>query len=125
LNGSALKELALSVLRKVPIALPPTKAEQQAIATALSDANALTGNLEQLIAKKRNIKQGAMQRLLTASLTLSEYLNMLISQVLQDKMESAKLQSELDLLKQKLAAEEAKTMLLRKATKPRASGKRR
>lgn len=44
--------------------VPPTKAEQTAIATALSDADALINSLEKLIAKKRNIKQGAMQQLL-------------------------------------------------------------
>ncbi len=42
----------------------PTKAEQTAIATALSDADTLISGLEKLIAKKRNIKQGAMQKLL-------------------------------------------------------------
>lgn len=42
----------------------PTKAEQTAIATALNDADALIQKLEQLIAKKRNIKTGAMQELL-------------------------------------------------------------
>ncbi len=47
-----------------PIPLPPTKAEQTAIATALSDADAWIGSLEKLIAKKRLIKQGAMQELL-------------------------------------------------------------
>ena len=45
-------------------ALPPTKMEQEAIAAALSDADALIESLEQLIAKKRHIKQGAMQELL-------------------------------------------------------------
>jgi type I restriction enzyme, S subunit len=45
--------------------LPPTLAEQRAIAEALSDADALIESLEQLIAKKRVIKQGAMQELLT------------------------------------------------------------
>lgn len=49
----------------LPIPLPPTKAEQEAIAEALSDADALIESLEQLIAKKRHIKQGAMQELLT------------------------------------------------------------
>ncbi len=44
---------------------PPLK-EQQAIAGALSDADALIEGLERLIAKKRLIKQGAMQDLLTA-----------------------------------------------------------
>lgn len=45
--------------------LPPTKAEQEAIAEALSDADALIESLEQLVAKKRHLKQGAMQELLT------------------------------------------------------------
>jgi type I restriction enzyme S subunit len=51
-------------LVKVRIPLP-TKAEQEAIAEALSDADALIESLEQLIAKKRQIKQGAMQELLS------------------------------------------------------------
>ena len=50
---------------QLPIPLPPTLAEQSAIATALSDADALIQSLERLIAKKREIKQGAMQELLT------------------------------------------------------------
>ncbi len=44
--------------------LPPTKAEQTAIAEALNDADALIAELEKLIAKKKAIKQGAMQELL-------------------------------------------------------------
>ena len=47
------------------IPLPPTKVEQDAIAEALSDADAFIESLDQLIAKKRQIKQGAMQELLT------------------------------------------------------------
>jgi len=46
--------------------VPPTsKEEQEAIAEALSDVDALIESLQQLIAKKRQIKQGAMQTLLT------------------------------------------------------------
>ena len=52
-------------IAKYRILLPSTKAEQEAIAEALSDADALIESLEQLIAKKRLIKQGAMQELLT------------------------------------------------------------
>ncbi|WP_373509800.1 restriction endonuclease subunit S [Thiocapsa sp.] len=52
-------------LKSYPIPLPPSKAEQEAIAEALSDADAFIESLEQLIAKKRQIKQGAMQELLT------------------------------------------------------------
>lgn len=56
--------LNLSLLRNLHVPLPPTKAEQTVIATALNDADALIQKLEQLIAKKRNIKTGAMQELL-------------------------------------------------------------
>ena len=48
------------------IPLPPTTAEQEAIAEALGDADALIESLERLVAKKRDVKQGAMQELLTA-----------------------------------------------------------
>ena len=47
-----------------PITVPPF-AEQEAIAEALGDADALIDSLEQLVAKKRRLKQGAMQELLT------------------------------------------------------------
>jgi type I restriction enzyme, S subunit len=43
----------------------PPKTEQDALATALTDADALIDSLEQLLTKKRQIKQGAMQELLT------------------------------------------------------------
>lgn len=52
-------------LKTYPIPLPPTKAEQEAIAAALGNADALIESLEQLVAKKRQIKCGAMQQLLT------------------------------------------------------------
>lgn len=51
-------------LSAIEIPLPP-KPEQEAIASALSDIDALITNLEKLIAKKKAIKQGAMQELLT------------------------------------------------------------
>jgi type I restriction enzyme S subunit len=56
--------LSMANLKKFPIPLPPTLAEQTAIATALSDADAWISSLEKLIAKKRLVKQGAMQELL-------------------------------------------------------------
>lgn len=52
-------------LHEITVLLPPSKAEQEAIAEALSDADALIESLNQLLAKKRKIKQGAMQELLT------------------------------------------------------------
>lgn len=63
--GTTMPSLNQEVLRNVVIPFPPTKAEQEAIAEALSDADALIESLEQLLAKKRQIKQGAMQELLT------------------------------------------------------------
>lgn len=58
-------KLMNDVMKRVKIPLPPTRAEQEAIAGALSDADALIESLEQLVAKKRQIKHGAMQQLLT------------------------------------------------------------
>lgn len=43
----------------------PSLAEQRAIADALSDADAYIASLQKLIAKKRDLKQAAMQQLLT------------------------------------------------------------
>ena len=43
----------------------PHQSEQQAIAEALSDADALIESLQQLIGKRRALKQGTMQALLT------------------------------------------------------------
>jgi type I restriction enzyme, S subunit len=48
----------------------PTLAEQRAIATALSDVDALIAGLEKMIAKKRDLKQAAMQQLLTGQTRL-------------------------------------------------------
>lgn len=61
---SANTNINQEALKKLKIPIPPTLAEQKFIATALSDADALISSLEKLIAKKRNIKQGAMQKLL-------------------------------------------------------------
>lgn len=54
-------------LHEIEVGIPPTLIEQQAIAEALSDADALIESLEQLLAKKHQIKQGAMQELLTGN----------------------------------------------------------
>ncbi|MCD9017515.1 restriction endonuclease subunit S [Parachryseolinea silvisoli] len=64
-QGASRYKLSKGTLVNIPCAIPPTLQEQAAIATALSDTDALISSLEKLIAKKRNIKQGAMQELLT------------------------------------------------------------
>jgi len=62
--GNTIKTIGLPYFRRLSIPLP-TIGEQEAIAEALSDTDALIESFEQLIAKKRQIKQGAMQELLT------------------------------------------------------------
>lgn len=64
-TGTTMKHLNVGDMLQFEVPLPPTLAEQEAIAGALSDADALIDSLEQLIAKKRLLKQGAMQDLLT------------------------------------------------------------
>ena len=60
-------------LHEIDVPLPPTLDEQEAIAKALSDADALIESLEQLLAKKRQIKKGAMQELLTGTKRLPSF----------------------------------------------------
>ena len=64
---SGMPKINRAELAEYTIALPPTKTEQESIAEALSDADALIESLEQLLAKKRQLKQGAMQELLTGN----------------------------------------------------------
>jgi type I restriction enzyme S subunit len=64
-DAGAKAGINLTTVQEIQLALPPTKAEQEAIAEALSNADALIEALEQLLVKKRNLKQGAMQELLT------------------------------------------------------------
>lgn len=63
-EGGTIQRLYNTILKNATFPLPPTKPEQNAIATALSDADALISATEKLIAKKKAIKQGAMQELL-------------------------------------------------------------
>lgn len=62
---TAIPHISPADIRSFEIAVPPTKAEQEAIAEALSDADALIESLEQLHTKKRHLKQATMQELLT------------------------------------------------------------
>jgi type I restriction enzyme, S subunit len=66
---SGMPKINRAELAEYSLALPPL-AEQNAIAEALSDTDSLLGALDRLIAKKRDLKQAAMQQLLTGQTRL-------------------------------------------------------
>ncbi|MCI6808839.1 MAG: restriction endonuclease subunit S [Spirochaetia bacterium] len=64
-EGGIVSRLYNANLKSTSFIAPKSLAEQQRIAKALSDVDALISTTEKLIKKKKNIKQGAMQNLLT------------------------------------------------------------
>ena len=66
-QGTKQQSYTAAIAKKLPISIPPSLSEQTAIAQALSDADALIASLEKLIEKKKRIKQGAMQELLSST----------------------------------------------------------
>ncbi len=72
ITGIKVSSVSKSAISGTIIAVPQKK-EQAEIAAALSDIDTLISNLEKLIAKKKTIKQGAMQELLTGKRRLEGY----------------------------------------------------
>jgi type I restriction enzyme S subunit len=68
-GGGTRSYIGIKAQHQLPVVLPPLP-EQRAIAEALSDVDALLGALDRLIAKKRDLKQAAMQQLLTGQTRL-------------------------------------------------------
>ncbi len=66
---TATRILSKAAFEQLRFPNPPLP-EQRAIAAALSDVDALLGGLDRLIAKKRDLKQAAMQQLLTGQTRL-------------------------------------------------------
>jgi type I restriction enzyme M protein len=69
-TGTTMASLNQEILKKVSIPLPPTIAEQEAIAEVLSAMDAEIALLEAQLAKYRQLKQGLMQKLLTGRIRL-------------------------------------------------------
>lgn len=65
ITGTKVSAISKAAVSQTKLFFPAKIEEQQRIANALSDVDTLIANLEKLIAKKKNIKQGAMQQLLT------------------------------------------------------------
>lgn len=72
-SGSGVPTLNRNDAHEFKIALPKSITEQTAIATALSDTDALISSLQTLIAKKQAIKLSAMQNLLSGKIRLPEF----------------------------------------------------
>ena len=68
-TGTTMKHLNGGDMKRLFLPSPPLP-EQTAIAEALSDVDGLLGGLDRLIAKKRDLKQAAMQQLLTGQTRL-------------------------------------------------------
>jgi type I restriction enzyme S subunit len=68
-TGTTMASMNQEILRRIALPFPPLP-EQRAIAGALSDVDALIEALDRLIAKKRDLKQAAMQQLLTGQTRL-------------------------------------------------------
>lgn len=83
ITGIKVSSVSKSAISSTVISVPP-KPEQGAIAEALSDIDTLIVNLEKLIAKKKAIKQGAMQELLTGKRRLPGFCNEWINSCIGD-----------------------------------------
>ena len=68
--GATINQITNKSLNSFRVPVSPLDDERRAIATALSDVDALLGGLDRLIAKKRDLKQAVMQQLLTGQTRL-------------------------------------------------------
>lgn len=68
--GTTRLEFSIATLRLFKLPVPATLDEQRAIAAALGDVDELLAGLDRLIAKKRALKQAAVQQLLTSKTRL-------------------------------------------------------
>lgn len=71
--GLAMPSINTKILSEIDIILPVLRNEQNRIATTLSDIDALLSNLSKKIEKKRLIRQGIMQQLLTGEKRLEGF----------------------------------------------------
>lgn len=73
IESTGVPQLTAPQIAKYSIIIPKSITEQTAIATALSDTDALLAELEKLLAKKQAIKTATMQQLLTGKTRLPEF----------------------------------------------------
>ena len=68
--GATINQITNKSLNSFKVPLPPSNDERIKIANALSDIDALIASLDQMIAKKRDLKNAAMEQLLTGKTRL-------------------------------------------------------
>lgn len=83
-DASTISRLYNNNLKSALILFPHDKAEQQRIASALSDADALVAELDALIEKKRAIMAGTMQELLTGKRRLQGFSESWVERTLEE-----------------------------------------
>ena len=83
-QGTKQQSYTADIVKKLPIYGPKDIAEQRAIAEALSDVDGLIAALDKKIAKKRLIKQGAMQQLLTGKTRLPGFTDEWVEKKVKD-----------------------------------------
>lgn len=83
-SGSTFLEISKNKLAFINVAFPVNRIEQHAIAETLSDIDGLIEALDKKIAKKRLIKQGAMQELLIGKKRLPGYTGEWIEKKVKD-----------------------------------------
>jgi type I restriction enzyme, S subunit len=71
-SGGAQQSLNRNFISPISVAVPKRQ-EQESIAEALSDADALIESLEKLVAKKRELRQGTLQELLIGKTRLEGF----------------------------------------------------
>lgn len=82
-QGSKQQSFTAEIVKKLPI-YAPSLSEQQRIASALSDADALVAELDALIEKKRAIMAGTMQELLTGKRRLQGFSEPWVERTLEE-----------------------------------------
>ncbi len=87
-QGTKQQSYTAKIVKKLPIYYPESLSEQHHIIEALSDTDALLIAMEKLIAKKRAIKQGAMQELLTGKRRLPGFSGEILEKELEPLCET-------------------------------------
>lgn len=72
-EASGVPSLSAKIIENIDISVPPSIAEQAKIAETITDFDESVSLLEMIIAKKRNMKTGTMQQLLTGRKRLNGF----------------------------------------------------